>query len=164
MKKHVTRILAFSLICAVIVPVSALARPQTRRGHHRPSRRSPRPTITYRHASRSHSGWSHAGSLMAGVVIGSVMQSAWAAPPRRSIVRTRTVYVTPPVQEVHYLPQTTTTVTVPSPTEKVWVMNSNGSMIPVELRRAGGGNYIGPRGEYYSGLPTNEQLRKLYGF
>ena len=163
MKTHVTRILAFSLICAVIVPMSATARPRGRGGRPPSTRHSPRPMV-YHRVHRSHGGWSNAGSLLAGVVIGSVLQSSWAAPPPRQVVHTRTVYVNTPTREVHYLPQTTTTVTVPSPTEKVWVMNSNGSMIPVELRRAGGGNYIGPKGEYYAGLPTNEQLRKLYGF
>jgi hypothetical protein len=45
----------------------------------------------------------------------------------------------------------------------VWVTNSNGSQIPVKLRRQGPG-YIGPAGEYYSKLPTGEQLRPVYGF
>jgi hypothetical protein len=45
----------------------------------------------------------------------------------------------------------------------IWVENSNGSRIPVRLRVAEGGLYVGPRGEYYTGLPTNEQLRQLYG-
>jgi hypothetical protein len=45
----------------------------------------------------------------------------------------------------------------------VWVTNSNGSRISVTLTRQGG-YYIGPRGEYYDGLPTNEQLRIVYGF
>jgi hypothetical protein len=43
------------------------------------------------------------------------------------------------------------------------VTNSNGSIIRVKLRNQGVG-YIGPRGEYYSKLPTQEQLRPVYGF
>ena len=43
------------------------------------------------------------------------------------------------------------------------VTNSNGSVTPVQLRRQGSG-WIGPRGEYYSSLPTPDQLRPLYGF
>ena len=27
-----------------------------------------------------------------------------------------------------------------------------------------GGMYVGPKGEYYAGLPVNEQLRQVYGF
>lgn len=43
------------------------------------------------------------------------------------------------------------------------VVNSNGSVIPVTLRKQGVG-YVGPRGEYYDTLPTSEQLRQVYGF
>ncbi|MEN6427212.1 MAG: hypothetical protein ABFD90_08305 [Phycisphaerales bacterium] len=45
----------------------------------------------------------------------------------------------------------------------VWVTNSNGSQTSVRLTREGGW-YVGPRGEYYSEMPTNEQLRVAYGF
>ncbi|MEI6562786.1 MAG: glycine zipper domain-containing protein [bacterium] len=43
------------------------------------------------------------------------------------------------------------------------VKNSNGSYTPVNLRRAGN-QYLGPRGEYYSTLPTEAQLKVAYGF
>ena len=46
---------------------------------------------------------------------------------------------------------------------EVWITNSNGSRTSVTLTRQGG-YYIGPRGEYYTGMPTNEQLRVVYGF
>jgi len=45
----------------------------------------------------------------------------------------------------------------------VWITNSNGSTTPVKLRRSGPG-YIGPRGEHYAQMPTNEDLAKVYGF
>jgi len=45
----------------------------------------------------------------------------------------------------------------------VWITNSNGSRTSVRLTKQGHW-YIGPRGEYYSGRPTNEQLRVVYGF
>ncbi len=45
----------------------------------------------------------------------------------------------------------------------VKVTNSNGSMIQVPLRRQGVG-YVGTAGEYYSTLPTEDQLRPVYGF
>ncbi len=48
-------------------------------------------------------------------------------------------------------------------TVTVNVTNSNGSVIPVTLRKQGVG-YVGPRGEYYDHLPTSEQLRPVYGF
>ncbi len=43
------------------------------------------------------------------------------------------------------------------------VVNSNGSVTPVKLRRKGTG-YVGPKDEYYETLPTNEQLKPAYGF
>lgn len=45
----------------------------------------------------------------------------------------------------------------------VWITNSNGSQTSVRLTRQGPW-YVGPRGEYYSEMPTNEQLRVVYGF
>lgn len=43
------------------------------------------------------------------------------------------------------------------------VTNSNGSIVQVRVTRQGVG-WLGPRGEYYSTLPSSEQLRPVYGF
>lgn len=43
------------------------------------------------------------------------------------------------------------------------ITNSNGSKSQVRLRKQGVG-YVGPRGEYYDHLPTDEELRPIYGF
>ena len=43
------------------------------------------------------------------------------------------------------------------------ITNSNGSVSQVKLRKQGVG-YVGPRGEYYDKLPTEDQLRPIYGF
>jgi outer membrane lipoprotein SlyB len=49
-------------------------------------------------------------------------------------------------------------------TVTVNITNSNGSITPVTLRRQGV-VYIGPRGETYPTLPTEEQLKQAgYGF
>jgi hypothetical protein len=45
----------------------------------------------------------------------------------------------------------------------VWITNSNGSKTSVKLRKSGPG-YLGPRGEWYPSMPTNNQLRVVYGF
>ena len=45
----------------------------------------------------------------------------------------------------------------------IWITNSNGSQVPVKLRKDGPG-YIGPRGERYPTLPTEAQLKPVYGF
>lgn len=46
---------------------------------------------------------------------------------------------------------------------RVKVTNSNGSIIQVPLQKQGVG-YLGTRGEYYPTLPTQDQLRPVYGF
>ncbi len=43
------------------------------------------------------------------------------------------------------------------------ITNSNGSISQVRLKKQGVG-YVGTRGEYYSQLPTEDQLRPIYGF
>ena len=43
------------------------------------------------------------------------------------------------------------------------VTNSNGSISRVRLRREGIG-YVGTRGEFYDHLPTEGELRPIYGF
>lgn len=42
------------------------------------------------------------------------------------------------------------------------VVNPNGSYTPVTLRQEGG-TFVGPRGERYLQMPTEEQLRQVYG-
>lgn len=49
-------------------------------------------------------------------------------------------------------------------TVTVWITNSNGSKTPVKLTKTASGGYIGPRGESYDIMPTEEQLKKAYGF
>ncbi len=44
----------------------------------------------------------------------------------------------------------------------VEIHNSNGSVTPVELKKKGC-IYIGPKGEHYKQLPTEEQLAPVYG-
>jgi len=83
----------------------------------------------------------------------------YGRPWRRDYVRVGppVVVVRPPV------------VVAPAPpviqdcTVAVWITNSNGSRTSVQLTRQGRG-YLGPRGEYYDQMPTNEQLRVVYGF
>lgn len=90
----------------------------------------------------------------------------WPSP----VIVKRPVVVTRPVYEpVVIAPQPPISVSIPTtvcttPVKlTVWVTNSNGSRISVELVREGT-YYVGPRGEYYDTIPTNEQLRVVYGF
>lgn len=45
----------------------------------------------------------------------------------------------------------------------VCVTNNNGSKTEVKLIAAADGGYTGPKGEYYSTMPSEEQLKALYG-
>jgi uncharacterized protein YcfJ len=47
--------------------------------------------------------------------------------------------------------------------ELVNIHNSNGSVIAVRVTRSGTG-YLGPRGEFYDHLPTEAELKPVYGF
>ncbi len=59
-------------------------------------------------------------------------------------------------KEINQIRQEQNTVTI-------WITNSNGSQIPVRLVKDGPG-YIGPRGERYPTMPSEAQLKQVYGF
>jgi hypothetical protein len=48
-------------------------------------------------------------------------------------------------------------------TTVVNITNSNGSITPVTLTKSGN-NYIGPKGEIFDHLPTEEELKPGYGY
>jgi hypothetical protein len=76
--------------------------------------------------------------------------------------RPKVIVVSPPVVEPVVVPAVPVIEPIPV-TITVWVTNSNGSRIAVQLTQEGAW-YKGPRGEYYTSMPTNEQLRVVYGF
>ena len=85
-------------------------------------------------------------------------------PPRPKIV----IVEKPRIRHIEVNLSPTITVTRPKcvveQTEViVWITNSNGSQTSVRLKKSGPG-YLGPRGEWYPNMPTNEQLRVVYGF
>ncbi len=65
-------------------------------------------------------------------------------------------------KECHSCQPITTCNSCPPDTVIINVANDNGSYIPVNLKRHGD-EYVGPRGEYYPGIPTQDQLRPIYG-
>jgi hypothetical protein len=89
-------------------------------------------------------------------------------PWRRRFVRIGPPVVHPPVVREVAAPRPVLTVP-PAPVIvhdvkiTLWITNSNGSRTAVKLTKSGPW-YVGPRGEYYQTLPTNEQLRVIYGF
>lgn len=60
------------------------------------------------------------------------------------------------------------TTPAPAPAPKpatctIWIRNVNGSKTPVVLEPGEGGQWIGPKGEYYDTFPSEDQLRPVYG-
>lgn len=72
--------------------------------------------------------------------------------------------VTEPVinSNVTYAPPAAQYAMPSGQTVTINVPNSNGSYTPITLVKHNNG-YIGPQGEYYSGNPTIDQLKALYG-
>ncbi len=99
------------------------------------------------------------------------IRPVYISPPHRYYYATTPVVVVAAPPVVVETPQVVTvpsqTVVVPNTEETVivWITNDNGSRTPVKLVRLNNpaGYYMGPRGEYYVVLPTDEQLRPLYG-
>lgn len=48
--------------------------------------------------------------------------------------------------------------------DAVIIKNTNGSFTPVSINKLDNGQYRGPKGEIYTGRPTEEQLKPVYGF
>lgn len=46
----------------------------------------------------------------------------------------------------------------------MFIRNSNNSRTPVKLIQVGADVWVGPKGEYYDGLPAQQDLHKVYGF
>lgn len=46
----------------------------------------------------------------------------------------------------------------------IWITVSNGSEYPITIKQVEKNKFLGPRGEYYSEVPSKQQLSVLYGF
>ncbi|MEN6384763.1 MAG: hypothetical protein ABFD79_06160 [Phycisphaerales bacterium] len=139
------KILMLTLTAAMILalPIDAFARG----GHHG----------GYRHGGHS-SHWDFSFGL---VIAPPPVEPVYVYPPSRVVVvEPAPVYVAPApvVVEKEVIVQT------PAPPQVVvmWITNDNGSKTEIKLVASNGG-YKGPRGEYYATLPTEDDLKVLYG-
>ena len=109
-------------------------------------------------------GWHHGPAV---IIIPPRIRPVFCFPPR-GIIISPTIFLgsPPPVTEVVVAsPPTQVVVTrevVHDETVVAWVTNDNGSRTEVRLTRTNDGGYVGPKGEYYSSMPTQEQLETLY--
>ena len=83
-----------------------------------------------------------------GAAVGSTIQKP-ELPPQQVIVTQPATVIVP-------------TTTYSGDTVTVNVPNNNGGYTAVVLKRSGNG-YVGPQGEYYDQIPSNEQLQAMYG-
>jgi len=124
-----------------------------------------------------HGGYGHGGhgshvGFGLNIVIGAPRyRPVYICPPYRPVYYYEPAYVYAP-QPVVVMPQRTVVVqqepvVVQQPAREqvvVWITNDNGSKTPVTLvKQKDTGYYVGPKGEIYVVLPTDEQLRLLYG-
>jgi len=84
-------------------------------------------------------------------------------PPRRVVVVEPAPVVVQQTAPVVVERQVVVTQPAPPAETIVWITNDNGSRTQITLTRASNGGYIGPHGEYYSYMPSEEQLKNLYG-
>jgi hypothetical protein len=103
-----------------------------------------------------HGGYHNHGGFHWGIDIGVLI-----APPIES-----PVIICPPRQVIvsptYVVAQPVTTTVVEERSVVVWVANDNGSRTEVRLVQTAEGGYMGPKGEYYSSMPSQEQLEAMY--
>ena len=97
----------------------------------------------------SGGGWHHGPGV---IIIPPRIRPVFCFPPRGLIISPTIVF------------GSTTTVreTIVEETVVVWVTNDNSSKTEVRLTKTNDGGYIGPKGEYYSSMPTEDELETLY--
>ncbi len=119
-------------------------------------------------------GHGHGGHVGFGlnIVIGAPRyRPVYICPPYRPVYYYEPAYVYAPqpvvIQQPPVVVQQQAPVIVQQPAQEqvvVWITNDNGSKTPVTLvKQRDTGYFVGPRGEIYVVLPTDEQLRSLYG-
>ena len=79
------------------------------------------------------------------------------------IVVTRPVMTAGNMVETPAIPDPAPQITSAGQAWTVWITNPNGSKTSVVLRAAEGGQWVGQKGEYYDGFPTEAQLLPVYG-
>ena len=99
-------------------------------------------------------------STMIGAGVGAGAGYVWGASQdkKKQQAAPQQGYTQPPQQGYTQAPASSTGIV------SVWVTNSNGSQTEVKLTRNADGTYTGPKGERYPSMPSEEQLKKAYGF
>jgi hypothetical protein len=101
-------------------------------------------------------------SVLAGIALFAVTNATFAADEQRENWRH---YILHRIRPIAFSPEEGMPIsqTVEANIIVVWITNDNGSITEVRLTAASGGGYTGPKGEYYSNMPTEGQLKAMYG-
>ncbi|HBG26005.1 MAG: hypothetical protein A2Y10_03955 [Planctomycetes bacterium GWF2_41_51] len=120
-------------------------------------------------ADRRHGGGHYRGHHRYGgrgghvIIVPPRIRPVIVYPPRRRVIIAPTIVFGSPSPVVV---EREVIVHTPAPQPQtiiVWITNDNGSKTEIRLRPGLDGGYIGPRGEYYSTMPSEDQLKILYG-
>jgi hypothetical protein len=100
-------------------------------------------------------------SVLAGIALFAVTNTTFAADEPREGWRHHILHR---IRPIAFSPQDGVPITaVDERTVIVWITNDNGSKTEVRLTATFDGGFTGPKGEYYSNIPTEGQLKTLYG-
>jgi len=105
------------------------------------------------------------GSTLTGALVGGIVGYQSDEPGEGAAVGAAIFGIGALLREMdHASGRSTATVHKDECTERVIVdvHNDNGSITPVTLKKKGD-SYVGPKGERYDELPTEEQLKPVYG-
>ncbi|MCX5705027.1 MAG: hypothetical protein NTZ92_03070 [Candidatus Omnitrophica bacterium] len=152
--------LIIALSLSLVIPFNNAFARGGPRGGPQVIRGGPRGHDYYRYRDRGgyryNSGWFW-GSFATGLVIGSVVARS---PSYRETVYVNSAFVEAP--DVVYVPSVNQPQVFDRETVIINVPSRNGGSIAITLVRQSNG-FVGPQGEFYSALPTAEQLRVRYG-
>jgi hypothetical protein len=121
----------------------------------------------YSRDSRGNLIFGLVGIGLAAAIVSTIERPTVYVQPAPVVYETpRVVYVQPQPRVVQQITVVEQPVQVAPPQPiivTINIQNSNGSFTPVTLRQVGA-QWVGPRGEYYNGVPSVGQLRPMYGF
>jgi hypothetical protein len=100
-------------------------------------------------------------NLFAGIALFAITNTAFAADEQQEGWRHHILHR---IRPIAFSPQDGVPITaIDERTVIVWITNDNGSRTEVMLTATSDGGFTGPKSEYYSSMPTESQLKAMYG-
>ena len=100
-------------------------------------------------------------NVLIGIALSTVTNMTFAADDQRESWRHHFLHR---IRPIAFSPQDGKPITaVDERTVIVWITNDNGSKTEVMLTATFDGGYTGPKGENYANMPTEGQLKAMYG-